>query len=61
MFFINYDLAKQITEDRRAMAESARRASRRRRAVPEPTSPRTEADVIEVTFTTACEREKIGA
>ena len=63
MFFINYDLARQIVNERRAkaMAESARRASRHSTAPPETEPVDTPADVIELTFAPDCEQEKIGA
>jgi hypothetical protein len=63
MFFINYDLAKQIVNERRAkaMAESARRASRDNTASPKTERGDTQADVIELTFAPDCEQEKIGA
>lgn len=60
MFYINYDLARQIIEDRRAeaMARAARRRSRVQEVVPRPAK---NAEVIELAFGTHCETEQIGA
>lgn len=60
MFFINYELARQIAEDRRA---DARAASVRRRTQPRRKRPRREehAEVIEVAFGAHCESKEIGA
>lgn len=60
MIYLNYDLAKQITEDRRARAMAAshrRRAKTRRVVLPSDET----AEVIELKFGTRCERERIGA
>lgn len=60
MFYINYDLAKQLTEDRRA--EAMARATRRRARTHRVVSPREEhAKVIELEFGARCETEQIGA
>lgn len=60
MFYINYDLAKQIAEDRRAVAMAA---SARRRAHTRRVAPRSEnhAEVIELAFGAHCEAEQVGA
>jgi hypothetical protein len=62
MNFMNFDLAKAITEDRR---ERALEASRLRRqtglaAAREPL-PTPEADIVELVFPTTCEPDQIGA
>lgn len=60
MFYINYDLVRQITEERRAnsMAVAARRRARIRRVVPRREE---HADVIELAFGSQCEAEQVGA
>ncbi len=60
MFYINYDLAKQITEDRRAeaMARAARRQARAQKVVPRREK---HAEVIALEFGAHCETEQIGA
>lgn len=60
MFFINYDLARQITEDRRADAMAA---AARRRAPSRNVVPRSEehAEVIELAFGAHCDAEQVGA
>lgn len=60
MFYINYDLARQIIEDRRA--EAMARATRRR-ARAQKVAPRREkhAEVIELEFGAHCDTEQIGA
>lgn len=60
MFYINYDLARQITEDRRAeaMAAAARRRAHTRRVVARSEE---HAEVIEIAFGTHCEAEQVGA
>lgn len=59
MFYISYDLAKQIAEDRKARAMAA---STRRRTHIRPEMPRSEedAEVIELAFGADCEPEQIG-
>lgn len=61
MFYINYDLARQIIEDRRA--EAMARAARRRAARARKVAPRQEkhAEVIELEFGPHCDTEQIGA
>ncbi|MFP3883096.1 MAG: hypothetical protein ACLFRT_04385 [Actinomycetota bacterium] len=58
MFYINYELARQILEDRRSEARAAHR-----RAMAERVMRRREehAKVIELEFGTRCETEQIGA
>lgn len=59
MFYVNYDLARQITEDRRAEAmAAARRRAHTRRVVARKEEY---AEVIEVAFGTHCEAEQVGA
>lgn len=60
MFYINYDLARQIAEDRRAeaMARAARRRAQTRQVVPRIEE---HAEVIELAFGSHCETEQIGA
>lgn len=60
MFFINYDLARQIAEDRRADAKAAaaRRRTHTRRVVPRRDE---HAEVIELAFGAHCESQQIGA
>lgn len=60
MFYINYDLARQIAEDRRAlaMAVSARRRAHAQRVVPRREE---HAEVIELAFCAHCETEQVGA
>ncbi len=60
MFYINYDLARQIAEDRRAeaMARAARRRGQTRQVVPRIEE---HAEVIELAFGAYCETEQIGA
>lgn len=60
MFYINYDLARQLTDERRALAQSLHLRARANKPVPPPSEP-TEADVIELAFGTHCEPEQIGA
>lgn len=60
MFPINYDLARQIIEDRRAeaMARATRRRARTQGVVPQRAE---QAEVIELEFGARCEIEQIGA
>lgn len=60
MFDINYELAKQIIEDRRAeaMARAAHRRARAQNALPQREE---HAEVIELDFGAHCETEQIGA
>lgn len=61
MIYLNYDLARQLVEERRALA--ARHAIRRR-AVEEPALPQGQpgdAEVIELVFGAHCESDRIGA
>jgi hypothetical protein len=62
MFYLNYDLAKQLMEERRAQATAQRRAQaakrekrrwRRQAAI--------EAEVIELCFAPSCEQGRLGA
>lgn len=60
MFYINYDLVRQIVDERRteAMTRATRRRARTHRAV----SPReVHPEVIELEFGAHCETERIGA
>lgn len=62
MFYLNYDLARHITDQRRAeaMARSqAAAAKTKRRSRPRAASQ--EADVVELVFAAPCEQERIGA
>jgi len=61
MFPLNYDLARQILEERRAQARTAaelRRAARTQTVVPRRDE---NAEVIELEFGAHCETEQIGA
>lgn len=63
MSFLNFDLAKALTEERRAKALAAR--DRRRRPLEEPAISgevvTKEADIVELVFPTRCESDQIGA
>jgi len=62
MSFMNFDLAKALTEDRleRALAASKLRRQTGRAAAREPlVTP--EADIVELVFATTCEPDQIGA
>lgn len=61
MFYINYDLARQIIGDRRA--EAMARATRGRGARTQIVVPpgQEHAEVIELEFGAHCETERIGA
>lgn len=60
MFYIDYELVRQITEDRRAeaMATSLRR---RKKTPPAPPAETESAEVIELVFGAHCESDQIGA
>lgn len=62
MSFMNFDLAKALTEDRRERALAASRLRRQigRAAAREP-SPTPEADIVELVFAMTCEPDQIGA
>ena len=62
MFYLNYDIAKLLVEERRAMADRYRRRAPKDVFVPSPSvDERTEADVIELVFGAHCEHDQIGA
>lgn len=59
MFYVNYDLARQIAEDHRAEAMAA--AARRRAHTRRVSRSEKHAEVIEVAFGTHCQAERVGA
>lgn len=61
MFYLNYDLARHITDQRRAAAMARSQAAAvktKRRSHPRASQ---EADVVELVFAAPCEQERIGA
>jgi len=61
MSFMNFDLAKALTEDRRERALAARLRRQTGRAAAREPLVTPEAEIVELVFPTTCESDQIGA
>jgi hypothetical protein len=61
--YINYDLARTLTEERQRRSTARAQTRRLRQRAPEPTAtiPMAKAEVIELEFGTHCGTDQIGA